>query len=96
MICRQLFGITGFAHCRFRDLHRQLTAVGVTGFLDPLLAKGFCCHPLARELSEDGGLVSIQNEGLITAVHLADHVALEIVQIGDLGLIVPITCAKAK
>ena len=77
-------------------MHREFTAVAVTGFLHPLFPEGFRCHPLARELGEAFGLVGIQNEGLGAAIHLADHVALKIVQVGDLGVVFLSTRAKAK
>ena len=92
----QLFGVAGFAHRGFRGLHRQLAAVGVTGYLHPLRLEGFGSHPLARKLGEALGLVSIQSEGLCAAIDLADDVALEIVQVGDLRVFVLSTGTKVK
>ena len=92
----RLFGGAGFAYRGFRNLHCQLTAVGVTGFLHPLLCEAFSCHPLPHERGEAFGLVGIQNKRLRAAIHLADHVTLEIVQVGDLGVFFLSTCAKAK
>ena len=92
----RLFGGAGFAYRGFRNLHCQLTAVGVTGFLHPLLCEAFGCHPLPRELGEAFGLVGIQNKRLRAAIHLADHVTLEIVQVGDFGCFFLSTRAKPK
>ena len=92
----RLFGGAGFAYRGFRNLHCQLTAVGVTGFLHPRLCEAFSCHPLPRERGEAFGLVGIQNKRLRAAIHLADHVTLEIVQVCDFGCFFLSTRAKAK
>ena len=91
-----LFGVAGFAHGGVCHLHRQLASIAVTGFLHPLFPERFGGHPLPGELGEAFGLIGIQHKGLLAAIHLADHVALEIVQVGDLGVFFLSTCAKAK
>ena len=91
-----LIGVAGLAHGGLCHLHRQFTAVAVTGFLHPLFPERFGGHPLPSELGEAFGLIGIQHKGLLAAIHLADHVALKIVQVGDLGVVFFSTRAKAK
>ena len=91
-----LIGVAGLAHGGLCHLHRQFTDVAVTGFLHPLFPERFGGHPLPGELGEAFGLIGIQHKGLLVAIHLADHVALKIVQFRDLGVFFLSTRAKAK
>lgn len=91
-----LIGVAGLAHGGLCHLHRQFTDVAVTGFLHPLFPERFGGHPLPGELGEAFGLIGIQHKGLLVAIHLADHVALKIVQVRDLGVFFLSTRARSK
>jgi hypothetical protein len=73
-----------------------LTAIAVTGFFHSLFPERCGAHPLPGELGEAFGLIGIQHKGLFAAIHLADHVALKIVQVRDLGIFFLSTGAKPK
>ena len=78
-----LLRVAGLASRGSSNLHRQLTSIGVTGLVHPLVAECFDRHPRPREVCKFFCLIGIQSKRLGGAIHFSDWISLKIVQVSD-------------